>query len=171
MANTTDPQALSSGDDLAAQALEEANDLQLPAGSGDEAFESDKLAETLSHLQNILERYATELETVNKSIKEKRDSMRSVFENDSTLAEKTEEAQKFAKEAKVRKAQLQGDQTVIAIKNAVAELTEQKKEIEETISNHLLNYYKMTNSKSFDTSDGDQWDFDIRAKVKPRRAS
>lgn len=180
MADTTDPknlpagedtQALESGEDLAAQALAAADDVQLPASLGDEEMESDKLAETLSHLQNILERYATELETVNNSIKEKRESMRSVFENDSTLAEKTEEAQKFTKEAKERKAQLQGDQTVIAIKNSIAELSEQKKEIEETISNHLLNYYKITNSKSFDTSDGDQWDFDIRAKVKPRRKS
>jgi len=168
-------QALESGEDLAAKALSAADDTALLSDPSDdmsdEELESDKLAVTLGHLQSILERYATELETVSNSIKEKRESMKSVFDNDSTLAEKSEEAQKFAKEAKERKAQLQGDQTVIAIKNSLAELSEQKKEIEETISNHLLNYYKMTNSKSFDTSDGDQWDFDIRAKVKPRRKS
>ena len=165
-----DTQQLGSGDDLALKALGQADDIQLPAEIGDEEMASDKLAETLGHLQSILERYATELETISKAIKEKREGLKSVFDNDSLLAEKTEEAEKVSKEAKIRKTQLQSDQTVIAIKNQLSELAEQKKEIEETVSNHLLNYYKITNSKSFDTSDGDQWDFDIRAKVKPRRA-
>jgi len=51
----------------------------------------------------------------------------------------------------------------------IGELKEQQKEIEETLSNHLINYHAMTNSKSFDTSDGDQWDFSIKAKIRPRK--
>ncbi len=152
--------------------LESAEELALAAVSGaDEELASNNLAETLSHLQNILERYATELETVGKQMKEKRESMQSIFENDAQLAEATEQAQQATKKSKERKSQMNANAEVVAIKNQLVELAEQRKEIEETISNHLLNYYKITNSKSFDTSDGDQWDFDIRAKVKPRRKS
>ena len=45
----------------------------------------------------------------------------------------------------------------------------QQKELEETLSNHLVNYHSLTHSNSFDTSDGDQWEFSITAKIKPRK--
>lgn len=166
--DTSDTKQLSSADDVALAALSEASQATA-ATATDETAASDSLAETLTHLQNILERYATELETVGKQIKEKRESMQSIFENDSQLSEAQEQAQTATKKSKERKSQLNSNAEVVAIKNQLAELAEQRKEIEETISNHLLNYYKITNSKSFDTSDGDQWDFDIKARVKPRR--
>ena len=61
------------------------------------------------------------------------------------------------------------DPTVVRLKNDIGELNEQKKEIEEALSNHLVNYYQLTNSKSIDTSDGDQREFVIRAKIKPAK--
>lgn len=156
---------MATGEDLAEAALS-----QVSAGkSDDETTQSDKLAETLSHLQNLLERYATELETINDQLKEKRESLKGVFENDTQLSAAEEQAQTFAQQAKTRKTELQNSPVAVGVKNQIVELNEQKKEIEETISNHLLNYYSITNSKSFDTSDGDQWEFDIRAKVKSRR--
>lgn len=170
--DTTDIKQLESAEDVALAALSQASQTAtLPADQLDETAASDSLAETLTHLQNILERYATELETVSKQIKEKRESMQSIFENDSQLAEAQEQAQSATKQAKERKSLLNSNAEVVAAKNQLAELSEQKKEIEETISNHLLSYYKITNSKSFDTSDGDQWEFDIKARVKPRRKS
>lgn len=169
---SSDTKQLESAEDLALAALSQASQTATSsAGQLDETEASDSLAETLTHLQNILERYATELETVSKQMKEKRESMQSIFENDSQLSSAEEEAQAATKQAKARKSQLNTNAEVVAIKNQLAELSEQRKEIEETISNHLLNYYKITNSKSFDTSDGDQWEFDIHAKVKPRRKS
>lgn len=169
---SSDTKQLESAEDVAMEALSQAGQVSSSSiGQFDEAAASDSLAETLTHLQNILERYATELETVSKQMKEKRESMQSIFENDSQLSSAEEEAQAATKQAKARKSQLNTNAEVVAIKNQLAELSEQRKEIEETISNHLLNYYKITNSKSFDTSDGDQWEFDIHAKVKPRRKS
>jgi hypothetical protein len=95
--------------------------------------------------------------------------LKGVFENDSELGAAEEEAKMYAQQAKTRKAALQSSPVAVGLKNQLAELSSQKKEVEETISNHLLNYYGITRSKSFDTSDGDQWEFDIRAKVKTRK--
>jgi chromosome segregation ATPase len=157
-----------SSEDLAMAALSQADDTATKTDS-DETEQSDKLADTLSHLQNLLERYAMELENVSTQIKEKRESLKGVFENDSELGAAEEEAKLYSQQAKARKAALQSSPVAVGIKNQLAELSSQKKEIEETISNHLLNYYGITRSKSFDTSDGDQWEFDIRAKVKSRK--
>lgn len=165
----TDDQNLESGEDVAMAALSQASSAPASKASSDEAEESDNLAMTLSHLQSLLERYAMELERISGELKEKRDSLKSVFENDTELNAAEEQLQTISQQAKTRKSQLQNSPVAVGVKNQIVELNEQKKEIEETISNHLLSFYAMTNSKSFDTSDGDQWEFDIRAKVKSRK--
>ncbi|MEX0895997.1 MAG: hypothetical protein WDZ94_03590 [Patescibacteria group bacterium] len=162
--------ALESADELAVEALsQQTTNSTQTAADADEAS-SDDLADTLQHLQSVIERNATQLTKIANEIKEKRDSMKSVFENDQQLAEVQDQVESISQQGRERKAQLQSNPQVVSLKNSIAELSQEKKEIEETISNHLINFYAMTQSKSFDTSDGDQWEFDIRAKVKPRRS-
>lgn len=165
----TDDYVMETGEDLAQAALSGATSTSKTAD--DETMQSDNLAETLSHLQSLLERYAMELERISNELKEKRESLKGVFENDAQLSTAEEQIETFNQQVRSRKSELQNSPVAVGVKNQIVELNEQKKEVEETISNHLLNYFSMTNSKSFDTSDGDQWEFDIRAKVKPRRKS
>ncbi|MCC6710779.1 MAG: hypothetical protein IT416_00275 [Candidatus Pacebacteria bacterium] len=150
---------IKSAEQLAKEALAEADA---------EVESSNKVAETLGTLQNLIERHALNLEEIRKQIKETNESLRSVFENDTTLSTAQEEAQAVTSKVKERRSQLQSDPQVTSLKIKVGELKEQQKELEETLSNHLINYHTLTNSKSFDTSDGDQWDFSIRAKIRPR---
>lgn len=149
-------------DELAAQALG-----QSTSTTTDEVAQSDAVAQTLTALQNLIERHAQQLDEIGKQLKEHRESLRSIFDNDTELGAAEEQAKAFSTQVKQRKSQLQSDATAIRLKNTVAELNEQKKEIEESLSNHLVNYYQLTNSTSFDTSDGDQREFVIRARVKP----
>ncbi|MPN01593.1 hypothetical protein SDC9_148803 [bioreactor metagenome] len=135
----------------------------------DEAAASDQLAETLTSLQNLIEKHARELTRINSELKEKRESMKSVFENDVQLEEAKAEVERQNVALKERKSQLQSDPQVTSLKVDIAELNEQKKELEETLSNHLVNYHALTNSTSFDTSDGDQWEFNIKAKIKGKK--
>ena len=154
--------ALESGDDLATAALDSVDSAEVD----DETAASNQLADTLGHLQNVIERNADQLTQLSNDLKLKRESLKNVFENDSQLAEVTEEQQETARKVKERKAKIQVSPEATQLKTQIGELNEQKKEIEETLSNHLLNYYQLTQSTSFDTSDGDQWEFNIRAKVK-----
>lgn len=169
------PATLQSGDDLALEALAQQSGASSVAASTsddsdeNEALQSDKLADTLSHLQNIIERNANELTRINNELKERRDSLKGVFENDQELAQAEDQVQEFANAVKQRRSQLQSNPQATTLKAKIGELNEQKKEVEETLSNHLINYFGLTSSKSFDTSDGDQWDFDIKAKVKARK--
>ncbi len=136
----------------------------------DEVAASDELAQTLSYLQGIIERNAEQLSRLTDELKEQRDSLRSVYENDAQLTTVEDEAEVASQKVKERKAQVKASPQAMTLGNKIAEINEQKKEIEETLSNHLLNYYQLTNSTSFDTSDGDQWEFNIKARVKPRKS-
>ncbi len=157
-------------EDLASQALAAASiGDQAPVGSEAEIEASDELASTLAHLQNVIERNAREIERLDLELKEKKESLQSVFENDQALAEAIVVADQSTQALKERRAQLQATAQVASLKVQVKELQDQKKEIEETLSNHLVNYFQITQSKSFDTSDGDQWDFVIKARVKSRK--
>ncbi|NCN83078.1 MAG: hypothetical protein GW947_03865 [Candidatus Pacebacteria bacterium] len=135
----------------------------------DEVTQSDDLADSLVQLQNVIERNALESEKIGEDLKLKRESLRSVYENDARLSEAEETAQQKSLQVKEEKARLLASPQTVAIRNSIAELSAQKKELEETLSNHLLNYFQLTNSKSFDTSDGDQWEFSVAAKVKSRK--
>ena len=131
-----------------------------------ETADSNRIAETLSALQGIIERNAHELQNVEHELKEKRQMLKNIFDNDTTLHEAEEQAQTANKKAKERKTEISNNSQAVSLKLQIAEINQNKKEIEEALSNHLVNYHQLTGSTSFDTSDGDQWDFSIRAKVK-----
>lgn len=161
-----DQKQISSSDDLALEALSQASQ----GADGDEELnQSNALAETLTSLQNLIEKHARELTRIDTELKEKRQSLKSVFDNDIQLTEAKEEVERHTEAMKERRVQLQNDPQSTSLKIDVAELNQQKKELEETLSNHLVNYHSLTNSTSFDTSDGDQWDFSIKAKIKAKK--
>lgn len=166
-----DQAQISSSDDLALDALSQASQSaeSANAGTDDELNKSNELADTITSLQNLIEKHARELTRIETELKEKRQSLKSVFDNDVQLIEALEEVEKHNQAMKERKVQLQNDPQSTSLKIDVAELNQQKKELEETLSNHLVNYHALTNSMSFDTSDGDQWDFSIRAKIKAKK--
>lgn len=164
MSKTDTKQKLDSGEEQ--EVLESGEDLALSALADAEVKASDELADTLISLQNLIERNANELERVKNVLKEKRESLQSVYENDSALQEVADQAEVMQQQVKERKSMLGNSAQATSLKAQIAEINQEKKEIEETLSNHLVNYYSMTNSKSFDTSSGDQWEFVIKARVK-----
>lgn len=156
------------GQQLAQQQLAAQDDQSTELDDATEVAQSDKLAETLQYLQNLIERNATQLKTVHDELKEKRESLQNILENDQELTEAETAAKSQVDAVKQRKASLQSTPESINLKNEVGELREKLHEIEDTLNSHLLNYYQLTNSTSFDTSDGDQWDFTVKAKLKTR---
>lgn len=153
--------------DLAAQALKQVSTKGLDTPD-DEAAASDQLAETLTTLQSVIERNAHEAKRIKDALKEKRESLRSIFENDTQLSEAQAELEKNQQELKARKVQLSTSPETMALQTQLAELKEQLKEVEEALNSHLLNYFQLTNSTSFDTTDGDQWDFVVSARLKSK---
>lgn len=156
MNNQNKPQ---NSQDLATQAL-------------DESQQSDQFAETLQSLEKVIERNANKLNEMKDELKKRRQMLKNYFENDTQLAEVEEQAIEFKNQVKERKTGLQLEPQVVDLQVKIKELRERKKETQETLSNHLVNHYRMTNSTSFDTSDGDQWEYQVQAKIKakPKRS-
>jgi DNA repair exonuclease SbcCD ATPase subunit len=146
-------------DDLAKDALNAQEET-------DEVANADKIAETLNALQGVIERSARELQALNKKLKEKRELVKNTFDNNQDLAAVEEKAKAITTELKEQKSKVANDPTLVNLKLELAELAQEKREIEETLSSHLVNYHQLTGSTSFDTSDGDQWEFKISARVK-----
>lgn len=130
-----------------------------------ETAQSDQVADTLHSLQAVIERNSQQLDKINADLREIRQSLKNVFDNDTDLQVAQEQVQQVSTQVKERKAKLQIDPQIVQLKTKISELTESKKDLEETLSNHLLNYYRLTNSTSFDTSDGDQREFRIQARI------
>ena len=124
------------------------------------------VAETLNALQGVIERNARELGQLNKQLKEKREMLKNMVDNDVEVSAAEEKVKLIQNELKEKKAKISTDPAQVALKLEVAELANNKREIEETLSSHLVNYHQLTGSTSFDTSDGDQWEFKISARVK-----
>jgi hypothetical protein len=149
----------SASDDLAQTALSEQE-------GQDEIANSQKVAETINALQGVIERNALELQELAKKIKLKREMMKSTLDQNQGLAEAEEKVKAVATELKEQKSKVANDPAMVSLKLELAELAQNKREIEETLSSHLVNYHQLTGSTSFDTSDGDQWEFKISARVK-----
>jgi uncharacterized UPF0160 family protein len=164
----TDDNTLQSGDDLAAAALSESDDstTAAPAASTPSPMNSAALADTLQSLQNVIERNADELDRIKEEMQIQREALKNVFENDAQLSEVTAEAATVTNKVKERKSQIQNSPEILQYKTKIGELTEQKKEIEEALNNHLLNLFQITGTKTFDTMSGRQREFSVRASLK-----
>ena len=151
------------GEELAQEALATVQN------STNEVEQSQQIAETLSALQAVIERNARELLEVNETLKQKREMLKSNFESNVELGEAEAKVKALSDEVKQKKAKINASPEMVNLKLEIAEITQNKKDIEETLSSHLVNYHQLTGSTSFDTSDGDQWEFRIQAKVKARK--
>lgn len=132
---------------------------------------SNKIAETLNALQGVIERNAHELQELDKTVREKRNMLKNMIDNSADIGEVEAKAKALNDELKQKKAKIAADPATVSLKLQIAELSQNKKEIEETLSDHLVNYYQLTGSTSFDTSDGDQWEYNIKARVKAKKAN
>lgn len=130
-----------------------------------EVAESNEVAQALMSLQNLVERNANELDRLRNELKEHRQSLKNVFDNDQGLLEAEQVAQEVATKVKERKQSIDAQPEVRQLKLKIVDTREEMKEIEETLNAHLISLFKMTGSQSFDTSDGDQREFSLKAKV------
>lgn len=130
-----------------------------------EVRQIDDVAETLSSLQAVIERNAHALKEVKDQQKIVREQEMNLLDNDPEYSRKVDEAERYVQAIKEEKARVKATPQSISLKVKKAELKEQEKEIAESLSNHLANYYNLTGSKVFDTSDGKQIEFKVKASI------
>ncbi len=76
---------------------------------------------------------------------------------------------KFTDFQKEQKIKIKQSQESVLLKSKKAELVEEEKELQETLSNHLVSYYSMTNSSVVDTDSGEQIQMTIKATISAKQ--
>ena len=154
--------------------LEEGTDESLPttstplisvevtkSGSGD--------GESLLAVEGIIRRQSVRLDEIKEKLKQFNDQLRSIMDNDEALTNAEEEVKQANRRQKERKTMLGNSAESLQIKFHIKELKESVKDIEESLSNHLLNLYQMTGVKEFDTDDGGKREYDVKAKLRGKK--
>lgn len=159
---------LEDAQELAINAISKAAE-QAADGDLSESEKSDQFAKTLQSLEKVVESKAKKLMRLKDEMKKKRQMIKNVFENDQDFQEVAEQKTEVYQQWRQRKSELNETVQVRQLKDDLRELKDERKDLEESLSNHLINYHQLTNSTSFDTSEGDQWEFKIKAKVKSKK--
>lgn len=154
--------------------LSEADELELEPGEKSENVEippvsievgSGSASDTLMATQAIINRQAERLDGLKDEAGKVNDSLKSILENDTLLSDAEGEAKEATKKIKERRAQLTQGAESVQLKFKLREIREQIKELEESLNNHLLNYYQLTGTKVFDTDSGQQREFKVTARI------
>lgn len=151
--------------DLAAEALDEALDETQTQNIDPTTSSPSQLAEALNTLQAVIERNVEQLDNISEELSIEGQTLKNILENDAEMAQTQQQAEELTNKVKQRRTQLMASPEVTQAKTKMAELKEQKKEIEEALNTHLLNLYKITGQKIVDFSTGEQREFKIRASV------
>ncbi len=180
---------LPAADDLAlpasdTPALEASDTLELESGdevTEIETFSADEMAgqvqdaeafgESLMSLQNVIRRYGQQQDELNKKIKEIRESLKNMFENDEEL-QKLEAQQKTANtDVKQKKQRIKESPEAVQLQMKIKEFQEEMNEMQQSLSNHLLRYYQMTGSQVIEEEDGGEREFNIKARLKAKKSA
>ncbi len=171
-----DDQALTSGD---LPVLEAPSDLDLPEGEKSEnvsvppislSFGESGSGDTVMATQAIINRQAERLDTLKEDLKNINESLKSILDNDGELSQVEMELKEMSKKQKERKSRLTQSAESMQLKYKLKEVREQTKELEESLNNHLLNYYQLTGTKVFDTNAGGQREFRVTAKILGKKS-
>lgn len=157
--------------------LEGADDPTLPAPvppvsisfEPDTSADDSTVGSSLSAVEGIIRRQSGRLDELKEQARVLSDQLRSIQANDEELSKAEEEVKIAARKQKERKTALANTAESMQIKYKLKELKESIKDIEESLSNHLLNLFQITGVKEFDTDDGNKREYDVRAKLRGKK--
>ena len=133
--------------------------------------EVDQLAETLTSLQGVISRNAGHLKQLKDEKKHIKEQEQNILDNNDEYCLKRDDIADQMRGLKEIKAKVKGQRESLQLSAKKRELSQQEKEIKQTISNHLANYYSLTGNNTFDTLDGEQVEFKVSASFNSKQLS
>lgn len=167
----TDPVALADGNDT--PALPEGYEVMVAdeASMQEQLAESEEFGEELTSIRNLVQRYAQQMDQVGNDMKELRQSLQNMFDNDNDLQTLEEQAKTLTTDVKQKRQRIKESPEAVQLQMKVKELKEEQKEIQETLNNYLLRYYQLTGSKVIEDDSGAEREIRINARIsKPKAA-
>lgn len=136
----------------------------------DEKFQSDNQATVLVSLEEMIKKYITRFDQLKIDAKKQREMYDDSFLSNPTFIENTEKAKTAAKDLLVTKKNIASQPSVIQISLKLKSMRDEIKEIEQSLSDYLQEYQRMTGANEIEGEDGKLRDIVNTAKLVVRSA-
>lgn len=119
--------------------------------------------------RSIISKQANHLQELNKELKLINEQLKSLLENDGQLSESQAEAKELNQKVKTRKTELLETNEAKTLKLKIADLKEERTDLEDSLTNHLLDLYQATGVMEFEDAQGNLWEFNLKARIKAKK--
>lgn len=124
-------------------------------------------AESFEATKRLVQNLSVKLDELKAKQKEFRERLKNLQVNDALLSEYEEQAKAAASEFTKRKKELMASVEAQEVQAKLKETNEELKDIQDSLTNHLLNYFQVTRTQSFETPTGQEREFRLNAKLLP----
>lgn len=125
--------------------------------------------QTFNSVKNLIYQISVQLDEVKGKKKEFQQRLKNIMDNDSQLAEFEEQAKEASLSFKKRKKELEESVEGKEVKSKIKEISEEIRDLEESLNNSLISYFQITGSKSVDTPSGEEREFKLNARLLPNK--
>jgi len=127
-------------------------------------------ADELQQLEALINRKTSQLDELKEKVRNFLEQIKNISDNDEQLNQATEAAQEAVNAITKRKGEVRNLPETKAVKNQMAEIQTEIKELEESLNTHLVNLYQLTGTKEFKTMAGETREFKLVAKLLPKKS-
>ena len=125
--------------------------------------------ESLTAVQGLSERLSNQMDELVQKQKELSSMIKSIIDNDEALQGVIQKAEEMTQDIKSKRQAIQESPEVKEIKLKLVDVKEDIKMVHESLQTHLVNYFQMTGSTAVDLPSGDEREFVLNAKMKPKK--
>lgn len=125
----------------------------------------DNNASDFLNLDGLIKRYISQIDKLKKELKEKKDMYNDSLEGDSVYHEQEEKAKEANQLKNSTKLQIVKQPAIAELSEAIGGIRDSIKEMEETLSDYLLQYQKQTGFSEIETDDGQRLIIVNKAKL------
>jgi hypothetical protein len=126
--------------------------------------------QTFEATRSVVSRQVQHLQKLKNEIKQQNQQLKNLLENDQNLNIAQTEAKEVAQKAKVRKTELLETSEAKKIKLRISDLKDEQTDLEDSLTNHLLDLYQATGVMEFEDTEGHIWEYNLKAKLKSRNS-
>lgn len=127
-------------------------------------------ATVLISLEEMIKKYITRTDQLKIDIKKQKEMYDDAFQNNPTYIENTEKAKAAAKDLQVTKKNIATQPSVVQVSLKLKSMRDEAKEIEESLSDYLQEYQRLTGANEIEGEDGKIRDIINKAKLVIRSA-
>lgn len=135
-----------------------------------QASGGDNQAQVLVSLEEMIKKYITRHDKLKIEVKKHKEMYDDSFYNNPTYLENLEKAKEAEKDLKVTKKNIASQPGVIQIALKLKTLRDESKEVDQSLSDYLMEWQRMTGANEIEGEDGKMRDIINKAKLVIRSA-